>query len=109
MRCYVMIYVINDWLSNRYYFKITAKLVIFGELSNLRLALLADTVFFTLFYQSAFRDPQQLCRTCPRATATVRLNDFLLVFLRLAQNKAVIGIRLRLAEIEVGCRYYIGF
>lgn len=54
MRCYVMMYVINDWLSNRYYFKITAKLVIFGELSNLRLALLADTVFFTLFYQSAF-------------------------------------------------------
>ena len=50
MRCYVMMYVINDWLSNRYYFKITAKLVIFYEVSNLRLALLADAVFLTLFY-----------------------------------------------------------
>ena len=104
-----MMYVINDWLSNRYYFKIIAKLVIFGELSNLRLALLTDAVFFTLFYQSTFRYSEQHRCRCPRATATVRLNDFLLVFLRLAQNKADIGIRLRLAEIEVGCRYYIGF
>ena len=94
MRCYVMMYVINDWLSNRYYFKITAKLVNFYELSNLRLALLADAVFLTLFYQSAFRYSQQLCRACPRTTATVRLYDFFLVFLRLAQNKAVNCIRL---------------
>ena len=76
-------------------------------MSNLRLALLADAVFLTLFYQSAFRYSQQLCRSRPRTTATVCLNDFLLVFLRLTQSKAVIGNRLRLAEIEVGCRYYI--
>ncbi len=43
-----MIYIINDWLSNRYYFKITANLIIFYELSNLRLALLTDAVFLTL-------------------------------------------------------------
>ena len=55
MRCYVMIYVINDWLSNRCYIKITAKLVIFGELSSLRLAILANTVLLTLFKQSTFR------------------------------------------------------
>lgn len=55
MRCYVMIYVISDWLSNHYYFKITAKLVIFGELSSLRLSVSADAVLLTLFKQSAFR------------------------------------------------------
>ena len=50
-----MIYVINDWLSNRYYFKITAKLVIFGELSSLRLSVSANAVLLTLFKQGTFR------------------------------------------------------
>ncbi len=65
MRCYVMMYVINDWLSNRYYFKITAKLVIFGELSSLRLTVSANAVLLSLFKQGTFRYSEQFCRRCP--------------------------------------------
>ena len=47
-----MVYIVNDWLSNRYYFKITAKLVIFGELSSLRLTVSANAVLLSLFEES---------------------------------------------------------